>query len=204
MIPVQPRPEPPSFRTNVKDPGMRFLASVPNPTRKNWKDNNFWRICFDDLYREYHGICAYLGLWINNHDATVDHFCSKSAYPQQAYDWENYRLSCKIANENKGDNDILDPFQIERDWFILDFPSLQVMANHNLLCEYERILVNHTIYHLKLNDEYFIKDRLAWIRLYIENLDFSFIEQLAPFIAYELRRQHLEEDIIGVMQFHPS
>jgi hypothetical protein len=198
MIPIQPKPEPSNFKTAVRDPGELFLAHVPRPSKKDWNENALWDKCFNDLYREYRGICAYLGMWINAHDATVDHFLPKSVYPQCAYEWENYRLSCEKANGYKADHDILDPFKIQKDSFILDFPSLLVKANRNLLA-HDSILVNGTIEILKLNNEDFILDRLYWIKFYIENLDFQNLEQFAPFIAYELKRQKLENDIIEMM-----
>lgn len=201
MIPIQPKSEPSNFRTTVKDPGMLFLARVPQPRKKDWNENALWNRCIGDLYQEYRGICAYIGMWINSHDATVDHFLPKSAYPQFAYDWENYRLSCKRANEYKADLDILDPFKIQKDCFILDFPSLQVKANR-CLCESDSLLANSTIEILRLNSEEFILDRLYWIKFYIENLDFQNLEQFAPFIAHELKRQRLEKNIVEMMQTH--
>ncbi len=198
MIPIIPKPEPPNFNSNVKNPGSQFLARVSRPTKREWNNNALWEKCFKDLYREYRGVCAYLGIWINCHDATVDHFLPKSAYPQFAYDWGNYRLSCKRANEYKSDHDILDPFQIQKDSFMLDFPSLLVKANQDLDITNRR-LVNETIEILKLNNEDFIQDRLSWIMFYIENLNCQFLEKFAPFIAYELKRQDLESNIVDMM-----
>ena len=199
MIPIQQRPEPSNFRTNIRDPGTQFLAQVPNPSKRQWGENDLWRNCFNDLYREYHGICAYIGMWTPHHDATVDHYLPKSIYPQRAYDWENYRLSCEKANNNKSDLDILDPFYIQSDWFILDFPSLQVKPNQNIsLIDFN--LIKCTIDILRLNGEDFIQERLGWVMEYIRGLDFTYLERFAPFIAYELRRQKLENIITGMMQ----
>ena len=203
MIPIQPKPEPANFNINIRIPGMRFLTLIPYPSKSNWKGNELWRNCLRDLYNEYNGVCAYIGMWIPRHDATVDHFLSKSYHPQYAYDWNNYRLSCEKANNNKADHDILDPFDIQDDWFTLDFPSLLVESNQNIL-PVNRILVDNTIHILGLNSEYFIQDRLNWVMMYIQVLDLAHLERFAPFIAQELKRQKLETDIIEIMQVRTS
>lgn len=198
MIPIQPRPEPSNFNDNVRMPGCQFLLQVHNPNTKQWGKNNYWRLCIRDLYREYQEICAYTGIWIPISAATVDHFVPKSVDPQQAYEWRNYRLSSLRANNKKGmDSEILDPFNIQYNWFLLDFPSLLVKPNRSAI---QLEAIKYSIKKLKLNDEYFIMDRQHWLKEYCRTLDLDHLKKHAPFIAYELVRQNLERDIIEMMQ----
>lgn len=198
MIPIQPKPEPSNFTANVRSPGNQFLFRVPNPNTDQWGKNDYWRRCIFDLYREYQEICAYTGIWIPISAATIDHFVPKSIDPRQAYEWGNYRLSSGRANNKKGTNSgILDPFSIQYDWFLLEFPSLLVKPNHSAS---QLDAITYTIKTLKLNEEYFIKDRQHWLNEYCRNLDLVFLKTHAPFIAYELKRQKLEDDIIEMMR----
>lgn len=203
MIPIQPRPEPSNFNINVRSPGTNFLARVPHPVNKQWHNNHYWTRCIPDLYKEYRGICAYIGTWIPRGSATVDHYVPKSIDPQQAYEWRNYRLSCKEANSNKKDSsNILDPFRIQYDWFLLDFSSLLVTPNQNIsINDFNRVEL--TINTLRLNEEYFIEARQHWLMEYIRDSDFDFLEMYAPFVAYELNRQNLKNKIIQMMQVSP-
>lgn len=200
MIPIQQKPEPLDFNTHVRIPGVQFLSKVCCPTSKQWKKNNYWTHCSQNLYSAYEGICAYTGIWVSKSSSTVDHFIPKSNNPQLAYEWSNYRLACDKANNNKSDEKILDPFQISNDWFLLNFPSLLVHPSKNLsTSDYDK--VKKTIDILKLNNECFIEDRLHWLNEYIYNLDFDFLKRHAPFIAYELQRQGIKNDIVQMMEF---
>jgi|LDZU01.1.fsa_nt_gi hypothetical protein len=200
LIPVRQQPEPPDFNSGVRTPGSAFLSQTPDPTKRQWDKNRYWKSCLSDLYRSYDEICAYTGIWISFHGATVDHFLPKSRHPQGAYEWENYRLSCDRANNNKGDStDVLDPFLIQPDYFVLNFPSLLVKPNASLQAD-EKRKVERTIAILRLNEECFIQDRLHWLREYIYTQDTHFLRRHAPFIAYELERQHLESSIITMMR----
>ncbi|WP_255333999.1 HNH endonuclease [Methanosarcina sp. KYL-1] len=200
MIPVQPQLEPSNFNIEVRTPGMQFLNRVRDPTNKQWKNNNYWTRCSQNLYSAYEGICAYTGIWVSKSSATVDHFIPKSNNPHLAYEWSNYRLSCDKANNNKSNENILDPFQIHYNWFLLDFPSLLVRPNQNILRS-DHDNVERTIDTLRLNSECFIEDRMHWLKEYIHNSDFDFLKRHAPFVAYELQRQGLETQIVQMMPF---
>ncbi|MHB8103596.1 MAG: HNH endonuclease [Methanosarcina sp.] len=203
MIPIIQQPEPSDFSIEVRIPGTQFLSTTPSPNKKQWNNNNYWKHCSQNLYRAYEGICAYTGIWISKSSATVDHFIPKSNAPHLAYEWTNYRLSCDKANSNKSNVDILDPFQIHYDWFLLGFPSLLVIPNRTLSrSDYSK--VDKTINILRLNNECFVEDRLHWLMEYILNSDFDFLKRHAPFVAYELQRQDLVTAIFQIMQFVPS
>ena len=106
-------------------------------------------------------------------------------------------------NGRKGDyEDVLDPFTLSEGWFALDFPSLLVHPGKNLLSAEEELVMN-TINRLRLNDEgTCLQARMNWIRDYITvPFPFSHLEKKAPFIAHELKRQHLIETIRDIMRF---
>ena len=205
MIPIQLQPEPPHFLERVQQPGHNFLAKKPNPTAKDWYTHNYWIRVVDDLYKAYSGICAYSCHWIppDTGSKSVEHFKPKKKYPHDAYRWENFRLVSGNLNGRKGDyEDVLDPFTLSEGWFALDFPSLLVHPGKNLLPAEEELVIK-TINRLRLNDEgTCLQARINWVRDYITvPFPFSHLEKKAPFIASELKRQHMIETIRDIMRF---
>jgi hypothetical protein len=202
LIPIQAQPEPPDFSKKVREPGQVFLHDFPHPTK--WKKKEYWQRALPDLYRMYNGICAYCAEWIppTTGDPTVDHFIPKSVQPQLAYEWSNYRLaSLRFNGRKKEYRDVLDPFTLEPDWFILDFPSLQIVPNPKLSNVQAKLVVD-TINRLKLNDGICVQSRERWIKEFCDKLDFEFLKRNAPFIAYELERQGLVDKIASLMRVH--
>jgi hypothetical protein len=198
MIRVQRQPEPPHFNATIRIPGNRFLKKVPHPNNNEWSKHRFWTQCRNDLYIAYQGICAYTAMWIPNYSCTVDHFIPKSIQQYLAYEWDNYRLACERANNNKQNLIILDPFSIPNDWFVLLFPSLQIVPNPTLQ-QADFKLVKNTIDILKLNESVFTQIRLSWLKEYAKSFDITFLQKYAPFIAYEVQRQGANQ-IITQMQ----
>ena len=201
MIPVKQQPEPPNFENKVSSKGNAFLQTVPRP--KTWDSREYWRESLNDLYKAYNQVCAYSAQWIPEIEGspTVDHFVPKSVKPELAYEWSNFRLSCQKMNSRKWIfQDVLDPFQIEHGWFILDFPSLIIKPNPDL-DEQVKSQVKSTIKRLKLNcDDRCVKHRQDWLMRYCEKkITFDFLKETAPFIAYELERQNLVESIASIM-----
>lgn len=202
MIPIQAQPEPPDFSKKVREPGQKFLRISPYPI--GWNNREYWQRVLLDLYNVYNGICAYCAEWIpyTTGDPTVDHFIPKSVQPQLAYEWNNYRLASLKFNGRKGDyQDVLDPFMLESDWFVLKFPSLQIEPNI-VLSDHQARTVTNTINRLKLNDELCIQSRWRWIRDYCLNeITLDYLRRNAPFITYELQRQGLLDSIPSIMGF---
>ena len=201
MIPIRQQPEPTDFESKVRSKGVAFLQTVPRP--KTWDNREYWRESLKDLYGAYNQICAYSAQWIPwiEGSPTVDHFIPKSVKPELAYEWSNFRLSCLKMNARKRDfQDVLDPFQIEIDWFILDFPSLLIKVSP-VLEEPVKSQVRNTIKRLKLNDDDdCVKHRQDWLIQYCKGkITFEFLKETAPFIAYELERQNLVESIAFIM-----
>ncbi len=198
MIHVDLQPEPNNFNTDVRIPGKRFLARVPNPSGKQWKNKDYWKKISTDLYVAYNGICAYTGFWFSKSTApvSVDHFLPRSKEPEKAYEWNNYRLTTQIMNSYKADKLIVDPFEIHNGDFILDFPSCLIKANPNLPRE-KADIIQSTIDILKLNSsDDQVQARCDIIISYVnEEISEQYLKKRYPFIAYELERQNLYDKI---------
>ncbi len=196
MIPVQPQPEPMDFSKRVREPGASFLEEVPRPTPQQWKGREYWQRALLDMRKAYKGICAYSAQWISpvTGSHSIDHFVPKSLYPELAYEWRNYRYASSKFNSRKGTHTILDPFQLEPDWFVLDFPSLLVKPNSALSPD-QKEAVSKTITVLKLNtDDTCVEARQIWVEDFCNrDISFTHLQKKAPFIAYELQRQGLVE-----------
>jgi len=192
MIPVQPQPEPEDFPERVRTPGAAFLKQVPHPTTKQWKGKEYWRRALPNMHTSYNGICVYSAHWISpvTGGHSIDHFAPRVSRPDLAYEWSNFRYASSKFNARKGIHTILDPFQLEPDWFILDFDSFLVKPNPNLVPE-QKAAVRNAIDILKLNDDEdcveLRQDCVGWLRT--GEISFTHLQRIAPFIAHELQRQ---------------
>ena len=190
MIHVTLQPEPPDFDAKVRVPGKAFLKRYPDPT--TWKE--CWRECLWDLYEAYGRICAYSAHWFSRCEgvSTVDHFIPKSKNPSKAYEWDNFRLASLRMNARKGAHeDVLDPFTIAKETFVLDFTTLQPKPGPKLSRKIVREAMA-TIRRLKLDDDVCIESRIGWLQLYSEKeLTLGGLKKRAPFLAYEIERQGL-------------
>jgi len=192
-MPVQEQPVPDLFFEKVQAPGEIFLAQNPLPSGKDFSKHAYWRAIIPDLYDAYRGICAYSCHWTPYDTGwkTVEHFKPKSKYPQDAYRWDNYRFVCGILNGCKGNHeDVLDPFTLKEGTFEMDFPSLQLRPGESLsAAEIKR--VKSTIKWLKLNSDTCIRGRKHWLLAYLKGYPVEYLEENAPFLALELKRQKL-------------
>ena len=205
MIRVQPQPEPLEFDKLVRQPGLVFLQGNPKPTKNQWKSHNYWHKIQPQLRKSYQEICAYCCHWIPSDTGanTVEHFLPKDKYPMQAYQWKNYRLVSGTLNGRKGTReDVLDPFQIQNGWFVIDFPSILVKPAQELESNIAQS-VQRTIGILRLNDEgTCLQGRQAYIREYcLGEIDFPHLRKKAPFLALELQRQGLVQSIKAMMRY---
>lgn len=197
MIHVDLKPEPTDFDTRVRQPGNLFLQRCPNPKSKDWSKHNYWNRCSSELYQAYGGICAYCGQWFSKTTSvvSVDHFYPKSMHPEQAYEWNNYRLTTQTMNNYKGDKIVLDPFTIHNGDLIIDFPSCLVKPRSDMTPA-KKAKAKNTIQILHLNDEDQASQRCETVMAYIHgDISLQFLEAKYPFIASELQRQHLYEKI---------
>ena len=214
MIPVTPAPEPSAFDSKVRQPGLRAIAELageqPAPPRTAGqpyapvaasrdaipadKFPPYWREMLDDLMDSYHRICAYLCLYIPRGTGapSVDHAVAKSKRWDRVYEWSNYRLASSLMNARKGAAaDVLDPFDVKEDWFALELVGFQVLPGDGLADEVTGAVAN-TIERLRLNDPACCEAHAEYAEDYWnEGIRLDYLERHAPFVARELRRQHL-------------
>lgn len=203
MIRVQQQQEPESFEKLVRTPGRRFLKRYPHPNHQEWNRRAYWQKVLPVMREAYGKVCAYCAHWIPHSTGghSIDHFLPRSTHPELAYEWKNFRYVSRRFNSRKGTRTILDPFSIEDDWFVLDFSSFLVRPNPNLPLEItDQVL--ETISILKLNDdEDLVTERLAYVCEYCqEEISLTHMEKKAPFIAAELKRQGLVDEIRIMMK----
>lgn len=204
MIPVAPRRPPVGFRANVTDKGRRWLKDNGHPLRgpipkdKDGKDSfelpHFWRAHLGDLHRRYRGVCAYASIYIDEVTGapSADHFIAKSAAIERAYRWDNLRLACGRINGRKGIfADLLDPFEIQPETFLLKLASGKIYPNPTR-SHSDRAKAQDTIDRLKLDDAVFRARRRTLFREYGRGgIDDDHLKRVCPFVWYEVHRQGL-------------
>ena len=195
MIPVQPRPEYAAFDAQVRIPGRRFLAVNPGPSSRDFGRHNYWTRAKNELHHAYL-CCAYTSLRIVGIGASVDHYLPKVRYPDLAYEWSNYRLARPKVNSRKSDSEeVLDPFNVRSGWFVLDCPSCLIFAGANLEERTSRQVCS-TIKVLKLNSDDLVDERCDWlVDLAKGDVSFAHLKKHYPFLAYEIRRQRIENQL---------
>jgi hypothetical protein len=198
LIPVQMQPEPVSFDATVRAPGAAFLKRHPNPTNVHFKKSQYWKESLEDLKTSYREVCAYTAIRVGL-SGSVDHFLPKSARPDLAFEWTNFRLAVdKINNYKDNSTNVLDPFLIQVGWFALDFASFYVQPGTSLASDIHKSVVR-TIEILRLNrDDALVKLRYTVVREYASgDLTLDFLKRWYPFVASELIRQNITESIKG-------
>ena len=202
MILVNQQPEPASFDTRVRQPGLSYLAGLDPQEKVSFRYREYWRRVIDELHAAYNGICAYTCHYIplDTGGDTVEHFLPKDQQPLLAYEWENFRLVCNRLNGRKGNyNDVIDPFAVELGMFVLDFPSMQVSHGPGLRAPLRK-LARSTIARLKLNHERNVMARLRYVTEYCNgNISSAYLRRHAPFIGSELTRQGITKAALQVM-----
>lgn len=193
MIPITPQPEPLTFDAQVRQLGLAAM----NAHRGNWTNRSFWNRhrywsnCINDMHILYMQTCAYLGVMVNRlvslpiGVASVEHFIPKSIDRTLAYEWDNYRLVCSLANSERGDMEpFLDPFTILPGTFHLFLNSGFVVKNPNI-----KGLDDQAVYNtLKvINNNCFMDYRAKLFKSYKDNP--SVLQQESPFIYAEAVRQ---------------
>ncbi|MDB9467696.1 hypothetical protein [Dolichospermum circinale] len=127
MLKFNPPAEPENFDAKARQPGNNWLEK--NPDKKRPKD--YWSNFKSDLADGFGNLCGYTAMY-DSTGGTVDHYLSWKYHPHLTYEWSNYRFAFGRVNSSKGtlDNQILDPFEVEDDWFEILLPSLQLVIQH--------------------------------------------------------------------------
>lgn len=197
MIPVAPQPEPANFDTLVRQPGLAWLngqgIALNGPPPKNPKLPAYWSKSNKELWDAYKGTCAYLAIFFEyaTGASSTDHFIAKSKISGQAYEWNNYRLSCLGPNRNKNKfDDVLDPIGLAPNTFVLNLVSGEIHPNPGLSKLQEKLACD-TIKRLELDSPAHNEMRQRHYREYLEHKHEQHFKKLSPFVWYEAKRQGL-------------
>lgn len=191
MIRVRPAKIPDRFGEDCKRAGDAWLAANPNAPRPK----PLWRAFVRDLAQAFDERCGYSAILIQN--GTVDHFQSWKHNRALAYEWSNYRYADGRINAKKqtADGAVLDPFEVEDDWFEILLPSLQLRMTDRVP-EHLRERAAYTLTRLGLDhDERIITYRARWYCMYhCDGLPLSSLERSAPLLARAIRRDGIQPD----------
>jgi hypothetical protein len=190
MLRCTPAPEPEGFDQAVRKKGNEWLSSNPGKIPKDlWSDfKPQLEAAFDDR-------CAYTAMYVPSGVGTVEHYLSKRNYPQLAYEWSNYRHAINRVNGCKGNLDdlVLDPFEVEDDWFAIQIPDLQLVLTDKIPAEL-RDKATFTIEKLQLqNSPWILRQRRRWYNGYLNGkYSLELLDEDAPMIARAIRAKALE------------
>jgi hypothetical protein len=196
VIPVILKPEPPDFDQKVRQPGYIWLAGKGIDSNgappKGTKLKDLWRKSYGQLYDAYGGVCAYLAIYFEHciGAGSTDHFIPKSIHAGKAYEWGNYRLSCRDANALKNKYDVLDPIGLRPDTFVLNLVDGEISPSPALNTA-EKSAAEKTIAQLKLDSPRHRCMRARHFARYLRNKDDQFLREESPFVWYEANRQRL-------------
>ena len=198
MIPVALQPEPADFDDQVRQRGHDWLATHDIPLNQAPRDPsalpNYWTFSNKQLWEAYSGTCAYLAIyfeWVTGASST-DHFVAKSKNAGDAYEWNNYRLSCLGPNRNKAKfDDVLDPIGLSADTFVLNLASGEIKPNPSIEDALLKRAARKTIRRLKLDSPDHNAMRAKHFSRYLRCKDEQTLRELSPFVWYEARRQGL-------------
>ena len=127
---------------------------------------------------------------------TVDHFMSVHEDRSKAYEWDNYRYCAGWINASKQkapSATLVDPFEIEDEWFELLLPSLQLRVSESIPEEFrERAEHSLTRLHLR-DDERVMRQRQEWHRMYqAGELTLEGLAKRAPLIATAIEKRDVQ------------
>lgn len=202
MIRVERADEPEAFDADVRQPGVRALREIEGdptvPTRRGPKRKHppdLWTKALPEMRTLYRRTCAYLAMHIHRGTGrdTVDHFLPWKADPAgRAYEWSNLRYASFDVNRAKSTQAVLDPFEVEDDWFGLN-PATFEVERRRPIDESEAEVWSNTL--AVLNDPVFCDARAWYHDRYLglaEGFDapmpLSTLTAEAPFVARELAR----------------
>ena len=190
MIPVSPQPEPLDFDKKVRKPGNEFLKIHPANTTDI---PPYWHNIEKELWTAYNGICSYFSIYFEIVDgaSSVDHFIPKSKAKELAYEWSNYRLACLGANRQKNLKQVLDPFNVEKDSFFINFVDGEIYVSAEKDATY-RDLCEKTITNLNLNCAALKSMRMKHFSNYInKEVSLQYLKTHSPLVYNEIIRQKL-------------
>jgi uncharacterized protein (TIGR02646 family) len=197
MIPVTLQPEPADFDVNVRQKGHAWLAhrgiALDAAPPRASKLPHYWTRTNKQLWKAYSGVCAYLAIFFEwSTGATTDHFIAKSRKAGDAYEWNNYRLSCSGPNQKKNRfDDVLDPIGLAPHTFVINFASGKILPNPDLP-KPQKNAARKTIRRLDLASPENNAMRARHYGLYANgDLSLQYLCEHSPFVYAEIVRQEL-------------
>ena len=177
------QPEPPEWDVRCRTRGRKWLGEHPNFK----SPHGYWTVFEPDLRRAFRNLCAYCAMVVMKGE--MDHFVpvselKKNGQEKLIYEWTNFRYGDGWLNQKKLSQSILDPFEVEDDWFEITRPSLQLLLTDKVPHSI-REKAEFTLKRLGLqNHEVVIRYRQQWFELYrSRNLDLAGLFKVAPLIA---------------------
>ena len=151
------------------------------------RPRDYWSEFEPDLREVFGGLCGYCAMRVMR--GQVDHFIPVAVLKTEenhhlAYEWSNFRYGEGTLNQRKADIRVLDPYEVEDDWFQVLLPSLQLVLTDKVPEEI-RALAELTLQKLGLRDhEVVVRYRREWFRMYQEGrLSLDGLREVAPIIA---------------------
>ena len=189
MIRVQRVKEPGKFDDRCRKRGQKWLLTHPTYDRPY----DYWSEFEPDLRAEFGGLCGYCAMLIMR--GQVDHFIPVAVLKQterdrEAYEWANFRYADGGINQKKHKKIVLDPFEVEDNWFEIQLPSLQLVLTA-AVPHSQRALAEFTIGPAGLglrDDESVIRYRREWFEAYQNGLKINKLRKFAPLIAAAVER----------------
>ncbi|MFM7370517.1 MAG: hypothetical protein ACKO2Z_22560 [Sphaerospermopsis kisseleviana] len=192
MLKFNPPLEPQDFDEKVRQPGNNWLAK--NTDHKK-RPIDYWSKFKSDLADGFNNLCGYSVMY--EPVGTVEHFLSCENYRHLAYEWSNYSFASGWVNSSKGnlDNQVLDPFEVENDWFEILLPSLQLVVTDKVPPE-KLEKAEFTLKRLRLqNGSQVMRQRQVWYDLYCAgSIDLEGLEKMVPLIARAVKKQQANSD----------
>jgi hypothetical protein len=183
VIRVHPRPEPSKFDERCRKRGRRWLKEHPGYSRPH----DYWSKFEPALREAFGGLCGYCAMRVMK--GQVDHFIPVVVFKAEenhhlAYEWGNFRYGEGTLNLRKATSRVLDPYEVEDDWFQVLLPSLQLVLTDKVP-EAIRGLAELTLQKLGLRDhEVVVRYRREWFRMYQEGrLSLDGLREVAPLVA---------------------
>jgi hypothetical protein len=189
MIRVEKQPEPDQFDAHCRAPGNAWLTAHPD---QHQCAPPYWTEFKPHLRQAFGERCAWLAMWIAG--GTVDHFHAQRDFPEQIYEWSNFRYSDSEINSAKKpawEGRLLDPFEVDDGWFEILLPSCQLRILEQLVPEAMRERVRFTVSSLRLDHGEKVVDlRRHWLEQYeSQSMTIEALERHAPLVARAVRKR---------------
>ena len=185
MIRVDRVPEPAGFDSEVRQRGNTWLQG-----HSTGRPLSLWSKFRDALASGFNWLCGYAAMY--EPVGTVDHFIPISKERSLAYEWSNYRYASSWINSRKQGFIVLDPYEVQNDWFEIHLPSLQLIITDKIPPALRESAKNTlTVLGLR-DDERIIRQRRHWMIEYEQTGDIGILERNAPLLARAVIKRQQE------------